>query len=108
MPDAISSDVHSLSIHGPAYDQLVTLSTFLMLGMEGKDIIAATTSGPARAIRRPDLGTLAPGGTGDATVLEIVDGPVDFKDSLGLTRTGDKSFGLSGVVIGGKWWHDGD
>jgi dihydroorotase len=105
MPDAISSDVHSLSIHGPAYDQLVTLSKFLMLGMEIKDIVAATTSGPARAIRRPDLGTLALGGIGDATVLDIVDGPVDFKDSLGLTRTGDKSFGLSGVVIGGKWWH---
>ena len=105
MPDAISSDVHSLSILGPAYDQLVTLSKFLHLGMEIKDIIAATTSGPARAIRRPDLGTLAPGAIGDATIMEIVDGPVDFKDSLGVTQRGNKSFALSGVVLGGKWWH---
>jgi dihydroorotase len=106
LPDAISSDVHSLSIKGPAYDQLVTLSKFLHLGMSVKDIIAATTSGPARAIRRPDLGTLKPGGIGDATVLKISDAPVSFTDSLGETRNGNKSFALSGVVIAGKWWHD--
>jgi dihydroorotase len=84
----------------------VTLSKFLHLGMSVKDIIAATTSGPARAIRRPDLGTLKPGRIGDATVLEISDAPVSFTDSLGETRNGNKSFVLSGVVIGGKWWHD--
>lgn len=106
MPDAISSDVHSLSILGPAYDQLVTLSKFLHLGMEVKDIIAASTSGPARAIRRPDLGTLKPGSIGDATVMEISDAPVSFTDSLGETRAGDRSFTLSGVVLGGKWWHE--
>jgi dihydroorotase len=106
LPDAISSDVHSLSIKGPAYDQLVTLSKFLHLGMSVKDIIAATTSGPARAIRRPDLGTLKPGGIGDATVLKISDAPVSFTDSLGETRNGNKSFVLSGVVIAGNWWHD--
>ena len=33
LPDAISSDVHSLSIKGPAYDQLVTLSKLMHLGI---------------------------------------------------------------------------
>jgi predicted amidohydrolase len=30
----ISSDVHALSVKGPAFDQLVTMSKFLCLGME--------------------------------------------------------------------------
>ena len=52
------------------------------------------------------LGTLAPGSIGDATIMDLVDAPVEFKDSLGVTKTGNKSLGLSGVVIGGKWWHE--
>jgi dihydroorotase len=38
-PDVISSDVHALSIKGPAFDQLVTMSKFLCLGMELIDVI---------------------------------------------------------------------
>ena len=108
LPDAISSDVHSLSIKGPAYDQLVTLSKFLHLGMELKDIIAASTTGPAKAIRRPDLGTLLPGSIGDATILKINNTRTDYVDSLGETRTGDTTFKLEGIVLNGSWWHEPD
>ena len=108
LPDAISSDVHSLSIKGPAYDQLVTLSKFLHLGMELKDIIAASTAGPAKAIRRPDLGTLLPGSIGDATILKIDNTRTDYVDSLGETRTGDTTFKLEGIVLNGSWWHEPD
>ena len=104
LPDAISSDVHSLSIKGPAYDQLVTLSKFLHLGMSMSDIVAASTTGPARAIRRPELGTLSPGSIGDATILNIDDGKFIFTDSLGHTRTGKKKFALKGIVLDGKIW----
>ena len=108
LPDTISSDVHSLSIKGPAYDQLVTLSKFLHLGMELKDIIAASTTGPAKAIRRPDLGTLLPGSIGDATILKIDNTRTDYVDSLGETRTGDTTFKLEGIVLNGSWWHEPD
>ena len=108
LPDAISSDVHSLSIKGPAYDQLVTLSKFLHLGMELKDIIAASTTGPAKAIRRPDLGTLLPGSIGDATILKIDNTRTDYVDSLGETRTGDTTLKLEGIVLNGSWWHEPD
>ena len=104
LPDAISSDVHSLSIKGPAYDQLVTLSKFLHLGMSISDIVAASTTGPARAIRRPELGTLSPGSIGDATILNIEDGEFIFTDSLGHTRTGKKKFALKGIILDGKIW----
>ena len=75
-PDCISSDVHTLSIEvGPAYDQLVTMSKFLRLGMsEATRVIRASTEGPANAISRPELGSLAIGTQGDASVLSIEDG----------------------------------
>lgn len=104
LPDAISSDVHSLSIKGPAYDQLVTLSKFLHLGMDLNDIIAASTCGPARAIRRPDLGTLTPGSIGDATILDVASKEVIFEDSLGEKRKANKHFDLKGIVLGGALW----
>ena len=41
-PDTISSDVHTLCIEGPAFDQVTTLSKFLCMGMPLSDVIAAT------------------------------------------------------------------
>src|SRR5215471_8582 len=34
LPDVISSDVHTMSVNGPAFNQLVTMSKFLLLGMD--------------------------------------------------------------------------
>jgi dihydroorotase len=104
LPDVISSDVHSLCVHGPAYDLLVTLSKFVSLGMPLADVIRAATVAPAAAIRRPDLGTLAPGTVGDASVLELRDGAFDYVDSTGRPMTGNRRLFCDGVVIGGKWW----
>ena len=39
MPDTISSDVHALCINGPAYDQVTTLSKFLALGLNLRDVL---------------------------------------------------------------------
>ena len=49
LPDVISSDVHALSINGPAFDQLVTMSKFLCLEMALIDVIRASTAAPAAA-----------------------------------------------------------
>ena len=94
LPDAISSDVHSLSIKGPAYDQLVTLSTFLNLWMSITDIIAASTTGPARAICRPELGTPSPASIGHATILRIKKGEFIFTGSPEHIRSGEKKVTL--------------
>jgi len=102
-PDAISSDVHALSIDGPAFDLLVTMSKFLCLGMTVEDIIQAVTSAPARAIRRPELGTLAVGGIGDATILDVEDGEFAYVDSDAKLLNGKQRFRLGGMVVGGEW-----
>ena len=105
-PDCISSDVHTLSIDGPAYDELVTLSKFLALGMPLPDVIAAATRGPAHAIGRPDLGSLAIGTPGDATILDLAEGRFEFEDVKGLTREGSQRLVLEGMVLGGRWWEE--
>ena len=79
LPDTISSDVHTLCIDGPAFDQVTTMSKFLCLGMPLTDVIAATTVNAAQALKRPELGSLKPGSVGDATVLTIQRGPLRLR-----------------------------
>lgn len=105
MPDVISSDVHTLCIDGPAYDQVTTMSKFLCLGMSLPDVIAASTVNAAAAMKRPELGSLKPGSVGDATILDVKDGAFDYMDVVGEKLVGKKRIVSEGVVIGGKWWH---
>ncbi|MBO0757801.1 MAG: amidohydrolase/deacetylase family metallohydrolase [Bradyrhizobiaceae bacterium] len=105
LPDTISSDVHALSINGPAFDQVTTMSKFLCLGMPLPDIIAASTVNAAFALKRPELGSLKPGSVGDATVLALKDGRFDYVDVVGEYLTGDRRIVSEGVVIAGRWWH---
>jgi dihydroorotase len=104
-PDVISSDVHQLCIDGPAYDQVTTMSKFLCLGMGLNDIIAKSTVAPAKALQRPELGSLKPGSVGDATVLSVRDGEFPLEDVLGEYVTGSQKIFSEGVVVGGRWWH---
>jgi dihydroorotase len=105
LPDVISSDVHSLSIDGPAFDQLVTMSKFLSLGMELVDVVRASTLAPAAALGRTDIGRLESGAAADATVLELVDGDFQYRDVLGEARVGRWRLEARGLVVAGRWWH---
>ena len=104
-PDTISSDVHVLCIDGPAYDQVTTMSKFLVLGMPLMEVIRASTSNAGHALKRTELGSLKAGAAGDATILSIKEGKFDYEDVTGEHMTGDKKIIAEGTVIGGKWWH---
>lgn len=104
-PDTISSDVHALCIDGPAFDQVTTLSKFLHLGMPLVDVIATSTINAAKALGRPELGTLKPGSPGDASVLSIRNGAFPLEDSRNGIVTADERIFADGVVVAGKWWH---
>jgi dihydroorotase len=107
-PDTISSDVHSLSIRGPAFDQVTTMSKFLCMGMGLDEVIAASTVNAAMALKRPELGSLKPGSVGDATILAIREGAFDYVDVVGEHMTGDRRIVSEAVVLGGRWWHPAD
>jgi dihydroorotase len=104
-PDTISSDVHALSINGPAFDQVTTMSKFLCMGMSLPDVVAASTVNAAMALRRPELGSLKPGSVGDATLIAVNEGRFDYVDVVGEHMLGDRKIACEGVVIGGRWWH---
>lgn len=104
MPDVISSDVHVLCCDGPAYDVLAVMSKFMALGMPLTEVIRAATQNPARALRRPELGSLKPGTPGDATVLDLRAGSFEHVDVSNEVITAQTRLFSKGMVIGGKWW----
>ena len=104
-PDTISSDVHALCIDGPAYDLLRTMTKFLALDLSLPDVVAAATLHPAQAIRRPDLGMLRPGATGDASVIALTENPIMLEDVTGEIVAYPRRLEARGLVIGGIW-HD--
>ncbi|HEX8374472.1 MAG TPA: amidohydrolase/deacetylase family metallohydrolase [Geminicoccaceae bacterium] len=105
-PDVISSDVHALCVDGPAFDNLVTMSKLLCLGMPLPEVVRAASATPARLLGRPDLADLGPGSTGDATVLRVEEGRFAYTDATGAVMTGDRRLALHAVVLGGRLWHE--
>jgi dihydroorotase len=89
-PDLISSDVHVISIEGPGFDLLHTMSKLYNCGMPLADVIGASSNRAALAVRRPDLGHLGAGAVADITVLREVESDYVFADVTGVTRQGTK------------------
>jgi dihydroorotase len=87
-PDTISSDIHQMARQGPMFDMPTTLSKFLNLGMPLYDVIDRATTRPARAMRRPDLGTLAVGSAADIALWRIEEGEYAFYDVTMAQRGG--------------------
>ena len=106
LPDVISSDVHSLSINGPAYDLLITMSKFLALGVPLPEVVRAATINPARAARLSDRGTFRVGALGDASVLSIAQGEFEYVDAIGETMTGNQRLDCTAIVLGGRVWQE--
>ena len=100
-PDLISSDVHVISIEGPGFDLLHTMSKLLNCGLPLNDVIGMSTSRPALAIRRPDLGHLAVGAVADVSVLREVESNFVFADVTGVSRQGTMLLQPVACYLGG-------
>jgi dihydroorotase len=90
MPDTISSDIHVFSGNSPGMPYLTwVMSKFMALGFTLEQVVRMATSVPAGIINRmPKLGTLQVGAPADATMVEIVQGPVEFLDTRNNKRSG--------------------
>jgi dihydroorotase len=104
-PDTISSDVHTLCIDGPAFDQVTTMSKFLCMGMSLNNVIKASTLNAGIALQRMEYGSLKPGSLGDATILSVREGKFDYVDVVGEHLIGNQRIVSEGVVLKGRWWH---
>jgi len=102
-PDTISSDIHCLSINGPVFDQLTTLSKFHALGMSLSEVIDCSTRKPADAIGRPDLGRLKPDTGADISILKLVEGDYNFRDADNGSIKSNSCLKASGVVNAGVY-----
>ncbi|HTQ73024.1 MAG TPA: amidohydrolase/deacetylase family metallohydrolase [Burkholderiales bacterium] len=103
MPDTISSDIHVFSGNSPGMPYLTwVMSKFMALGFSLEQVIQMATAVPARIINRmPKLGTLSVGGPADATLIEVVQGPVEFVDTRNNKRSGKAWIKPVQAVLGG-------
>ena len=102
-PDTISSDIHCLSIKGPVYDQLTTLSKFHALGMSLGEVIDCSTRRAADAIGRADLGRLAVDAVAEISILRLEQGEFELRDTDGGKIDAASCLRAAGVVQGGSY-----
>ncbi len=102
-PDVISTDLHQMSINGPAYDMPTCMSKFLQLGMSLRDVVAATTSRPAEVLGlEREIGTLRPGSAADVALLRLHRGTFPLYDIDGGMREGSELLVAERTIIGGR------
>jgi dihydroorotase len=102
-PDVISSDLHQLSVNGPAFDLPTTLSKFLALGMSLPEVIAAATARPAAVLRRlHEIGTFRAGSLADIALFRLLEGDFPLQDIAGNVRHATQLLRGAGTIIGGR------
>ena len=102
-PDVISSDLHQLSINGPAYDLPTCMSKFLHLGLPLRDVVEATTSRPAEILGiARDAGTLRPGSRADVALFRLHRGRFPLYDISGAMREGSELLANTLTIVGGR------
>ncbi len=103
LPDVISTDLHQLSINGPAYDLPTCMSKFLQLGMSLEDVVRATTSRPAEILGlEREIGTLRPGSLADIAVFRLLPGRFPLYDIWGAMREAGALLVNTQTIVGGR------
>jgi dihydroorotase len=106
-PDTISSDVSTLSVEGPVFDQVTTMSKFLHFGIPLEDVVRLSTQAPAEKMGiADDLGSLAVGTTADVSILSVVDGDYTFMDAERNSTSARKKINSVETVKDGRLYRD--
>jgi predicted amidohydrolase len=100
----ISSGMDSKNVLLPRANMAAAMSIYLNLGTTVEQIIERVTANPARAIKRPELGTLNEGAVADVAVLEIQEGKFGFLDPARRRMDANRRFRCvltmrSGVIV---------
>jgi dihydroorotase len=82
MPHTVSSDLHGRCLYGPVFDLPTTMAKLLACGLSLREVVAAATVRPARALRLPGgVGTLAVGAPADIAVFTVEEGSFEVVDA---------------------------
>jgi dihydroorotase len=102
-PNVISSDIHVFSGNTPGMPYLTwVMSKFLNLGLSLEEVVKMATANPAGVINRlPKAGTLQIGAPADVSLIEVVEGPIEFVDTRNYKRQGNVHIKPAGAVIAG-------
>ncbi len=102
-PDVISTDLHQLSVNGPAFDLPTTLSKFLHLGMSLREVVEAATSRPAAVLGLDrEVGTLRPGSRADIALFRLYQGQFPLQDIHGNVRQASQLLRNTATFVGGR------
>jgi dihydroorotase len=105
-PNSISTDIHVGSMNDAMKDMLTCMTKFLAMGMSLHDVIQASTSNPAKEIKREDLGNLSVGGYADLAILSIREGKFGLYDYTGYKMETDKKLECELTIRAGKIVYD--
>jgi dihydroorotase len=90
LPDVVSTAMDKTSLLLPRAEMMTTLSKLLNMGAPIEQLVERATARPARAISRPELGTLREGGVADIAVIELQQGRFGFLDASSARLRGDR------------------
>jgi dihydroorotase len=100
-PHVISSDLHTLSMYGPAFDLPTVMTKLLAVGLSVEDVFAAVTIAPARALGLAG-GRLDEGDPADLALWRCVTEPTQLADVAGSLRTSPVRLTNVGTWVGGR------
>jgi len=100
-PHTVSTDLHCRCLHGPVFDLPTTMAKMLAAGMSLRQVIAATTVEPARALGLA-AGTLAVGASADLAVFTVLEGRFELADVHGNRRTSAMRLRNEATYVAGR------
>ncbi|MDA0264884.1 MAG: amidohydrolase/deacetylase family metallohydrolase [Chloroflexi bacterium] len=108
-PTTISTDIHNPPPDRTVYKMNDLVSKFHAMGMTLPDAIAASTSTPAKVLGlENEIGSLAPGMSGDAAVFDMREGNFKWLDMAGHTQEGKVRLDTFLTVRAGQvGWREG-
>lgn len=105
-PDAISTDIHTGSMNNAMKDILSVMSKCLVMGMDLKEVIAASTWQPAQMIKREELGHLSVGSEADIAIIGLRKGDFGFFDYTGYKINGKQKLECEMTIRAGDIVYD--
>lgn len=105
-PDSISTDLHISNANGPVIDMLTTMNKMLAIGMPLPEVISRSTMTPAKAIQRPELGTLSVGAEADVAVLTLHEDTFGYVDCGRAKLMGHQKLECALTLRAGKVVYD--